>query len=170
MQSMSIFLSFVHYDLYIELPCRLRNSLKVWLILKTAPINALFGSERVLIEHKETCLKINGRQTAKLTSGSIKFKNHFKQLAVSFKIYAGLESVLKGVKGSNRNNNTSYSEKYQKHIPCSFAYRVVCMINLVKQLFYVWEKVQSIDSWRVWLLQKSNKSHFNKNLVLSAED
>ena len=41
-----------------------------------------FTSERVSIEHKETCLKINGKQNVKLKSGSIGFKNHFKQLAV----------------------------------------------------------------------------------------
>ena len=44
------------------------------------------SSERVLIEHKETCLKTNGRQTVKLKSDLIKFKNYFKQLAVPFKI------------------------------------------------------------------------------------
>ena len=47
-----------------------------------------FSSERVLVEHKETCFKINGNQAVKLRSGSIKFKNYFKQLSVSFKIYA----------------------------------------------------------------------------------
>ena len=56
----------------------------------------------------------------KLKSGSAKFKNHFKQLAVPFKIYADFETFLKRVRGSDRNNNTSYTEKYQKHIPCSF--------------------------------------------------
>ena len=53
-----------------------------------------FNSERVLIEHKKTCLEINGKQTIKLRSGSIGFKNHFKQLAVPFKIYADFESLL----------------------------------------------------------------------------
>ena len=34
-----------------------------------------------------------------------------------------------GVRVSDRNNDTSYTEKYQKrkHIPCSFAYKVVCI-------------------------------------------
>ena len=41
-----------------------------------------FSSERVLVEHKETCLKVNGKQTINLKRGSIKFKNYFKQLAV----------------------------------------------------------------------------------------
>ena len=40
-----------------------------------------FSSEEVLIDHKKVCLKINGKQSVKLRSGSIKFKNSFKQLA-----------------------------------------------------------------------------------------
>ena len=66
-----------------------------------------FSSERVSIEHQKTCLKINGKQNVKLKSDSIKFKNYFKQLAVRFKIYADFESLLKEVRGSGRNNNTS---------------------------------------------------------------
>ena len=54
-----------------------------------------FSSERVLTEHKETCLKINVKQTLKLKSGSIKFKNYFKLLAVPFKIYADFECNIK---------------------------------------------------------------------------
>ena len=50
-----------------------------------------FSSERVLLKHKETCLKINDKQSVKLRSGSIKFKNHFKQLAAPFKIYASFK-------------------------------------------------------------------------------
>ena len=38
-----------------------------------------FSSERVLIEHKKIRLIINGKQSVKLRSVSIKFKNHFKQ-------------------------------------------------------------------------------------------
>ena len=82
-----------------------------------------FSSEKVFVEHKEACFKINGKQNVKLRSGSIKFKNYFKQLTVSFKIYADFESLF-GVRSSNKNNNISYIEKYQKHIPCSFAYNV----------------------------------------------
>ena len=48
----------------------------------------------VLMEHKKVCLKINGNQRVKLRS-SIKLENYFKQLAVLFKIYVDLESVLK---------------------------------------------------------------------------
>ena len=54
-----------------------------------------FSIEKVLQEHKNVCLKINSKQSVKVKSGSIKFKNYFKQLAVPFKIYADFESVLK---------------------------------------------------------------------------
>ena len=77
-------------------------------------------------EHKENCLTINGKQNVKLRSGSIKFKNYFKRLALPFKIYADFESVLKGVKSNNRKNNTSYTEEYQSHTPCNFTCNVVC--------------------------------------------
>ena len=79
-----------------------------------------------MIEHEQTSLKINGEQTVKLKSGSIKYENHFKQLAVPFKIYADFEFNVEGVKGNDK-NNASCTKKYQDHIPCSFAYKVVCI-------------------------------------------
>ena len=42
-----------------------------------------------------------------------------------FEIYADFESLLKGVRGSNKNNNASSTEKNQKYIPCSFPCKVV---------------------------------------------
>ena len=81
-----------------------------------------------MIESKENCLIINGKQSVKLKSGSISFKNYFKQLPVPFKIYADFKCILKGLKSSYKNNG-SYAEKYQDHVPCSFAYKVACVDN-----------------------------------------
>ena len=50
-----------------------------------------------MVKHKETCLKINSKQTVKFKTGSI----------VAYKIYADFEPVLKGVRDSDRNENTS---------------------------------------------------------------
>ena len=47
-----------------------------------------FRSENVLTKHKKDCLSISGAQSVKLEKGTIKFKNYFKQIPVSFKIYA----------------------------------------------------------------------------------
>ena len=91
-----------------------------------------FSSEKVLTEHKENCLVINYKKNVKLGKGSIRFKNYSKQLPAPFKIYAYFVCILsatpKRVKSSDKNNG-SYTEKYQDHFPCSFAYKVVCVDN-----------------------------------------
>ena len=83
----------------------------------------------VVLEHKLTCLKINGKKTVKLRSSSMKLRNYFKQLAVTFKIYTDFESLLKGARCCDKKIivHTLYTEKYQKHISCSFAYKVICV-------------------------------------------
>ena len=43
-----------------------------------------FSSERDLIKHEEICLKVNGKQSVALKSGSIKFENYLKLIAVPF--------------------------------------------------------------------------------------
>ena len=83
-----------------------------------------FFNERVLVEHKEVCLKITGKQSI---NGSIKFKIFSKQLAVRFEVYARFESVSKGVQSDDKDSNVSYTKRYQEHIPCSFVYKVVCI-------------------------------------------
>ena len=58
---------------------------------------------------------INGKQSVKLKSGSISFKNYFKQISVPFKIYADFECLLKGVK-SNDKKIVHSQKKCQDHI------------------------------------------------------
>ena len=81
-----------------------------------------FSSKNVLIKHKENCLSINGKQSVKLEKGIIKFENYFKQIPVPFKNYAAFECNLRGVESFEG----PFTKKYQDHIPCSFAYNVVC--------------------------------------------
>ena len=88
-----------------------------------------FSSEKVLIDHKEDCLIINGKQNVKLEKGFISFKNHSRQITVPFKIYADFECILKGVDSDIINYDISYTRKYQDYISCSFAYKVVCVDN-----------------------------------------
>ena len=90
---------------------------------------------------------MNGKQSVKLKSGSIGFKNYFKQLSVPFKIYATFE----GVKSSNKNNG-SCTEKYQDYIPCSFAYKVVCINNkFSKKVLLYRGKMQFTSSLKQFL-------------------
>ena len=84
-----------------------------------------------MTEHKKLSLKLNGKQTVKLKSGSIKFKNYQKKLGVPFKSYDDFECTVRKVKSSDKNSdrvdNGSYTEKYQDYIPCSLAYKVPCV-------------------------------------------
>ena len=82
-----------------------------------------------MAKHKESCLETNGKQTVPLRDGSIKLKNHFKNLAAPFKIYADFECNVKIITSSDSDDNTSYTGKYQAHISCSFANKVVFVDN-----------------------------------------
>ena len=108
-------------------PCVIKQKIKIKNILANVVYSVLIV-KNFLIKHKENSLIINGKQSVKVKSGSISFKNYFKQLPVPFKIYADFECILKRVRGSHRNNG-SYTEKYQDHILCSFVYKVVCVYN-----------------------------------------
>ena len=129
-----------------------------------------------MIKHKENCLIINGKQSVKLKNGSISFKNYFKQLPVPFRIYADFECLLKGVKSSH----TKIMAHTQKNIKITFLVVLltkvfVLIINLVRNLFFTEEKMQSIDLLKQFLksmiiVKKMIKNHFNKNLIMSAEE
>ena len=91
-----------------------------------------FSSEDVLIKNKEDCLSINGQQSVNLEKGIIAFKNYFKQLPVPFKIYADFECNLRDVECYER----TYTKKYHEHVPCSYAYKVVCIDDKYSQLLF----------------------------------
>ena len=59
----------------------------------------------------------------RLEKATTEFENYFKQIPVLFKVYPDFECNLEGVESYNG----SYSKKYQDHIPCSFAYKLVCV-------------------------------------------
>ena len=105
--------------------CAIKQSVKIKNSFADIANNVLVVKK--LTEHIEVFLKISGKQTVKLRSGSIKFKNYFKQLTVPFKIYTDFECDVKRIKCSDRGENASYNdEKDQDHIPRSSAYKVVC--------------------------------------------
>ena len=93
-----------------------------------------------------------------------------------FKIYADFESVLKEVKSNDRNNNSSYTEKYPKHIPCSFAYETACIDDKFSKLIVIYRGKNVVYRFTEAILERYDyckkviKKPFNKNLVMSAED
>ena len=89
--------------------------------------------KNVLTEHKEVCWSVNGAQSVRLEKGATEFKNYFKQIPVSFKIYADFECNLDSVE--------SYEGSYSKNIKIMFLVVLltnlfVLMINLVSRLLF----------------------------------
>ena len=88
-----------------------------------------FSSERVLNNHKDNCIQVNGTQAIKMPTKDnniLKFNNFRKQQPVPFVIYADFEAITEKIQGCQPNNDKSYTEAYQKHIDCGSAYKVVC--------------------------------------------
>ena len=86
-------------------------------------------------------------------------------LPVPFKIYADFECILKGVKNSNKNNG-SYTEKYH-NIPYKFTYKVKKVV-LYRGKNAAYRFIKAILS--MILVKKMIKKHFNKILIMSAEE
>ena len=131
-----------------------------------------------MTEHREICLVINGKQNIKLKSGTISFKNYSKQIPVPFKIYADFECILKKVKSDivECNSNSSDTIKYQDHIPCSFAYKVVCIDNKFSKNVVLYRGKDAVNKFIKSILNEYNycrrvvTKHFNKNLIISTEE
>ena len=78
-------------------------------------------------------MSINLTQTVKLEKETIEFKNYFKQIPVPFKVYADFEFNLNSVEYYEG----SCSKKYQDHIHCSFAYKLVCIDDRFSKPIFV---------------------------------
>lgn len=91
-----------------------------------------FTSEKILNNHKDNCIQINGTQAIKIPDKSdniLKFNNFHKQLPVPFVIYADFEAITEKIHGCQQKNDKSYTEKYQKHTDCGYAYKIVCCFD-----------------------------------------
>ena len=55
-----------------------------------------------------------------------RFKNYERKLKSPFMIYADFECILVSEDNRKQNPDESYTKKYQKHVACSYGYRLVC--------------------------------------------
>ena len=126
-----------------------------------------FSREKVLLEHGRDCLLINGGQRVKLEKEFIEFKNCNKQIPAPLKAYADFECLLKSCNSGIINDCFSYTSKYQDHVPCSFAYKLVCVndkcskdvgFKFIQCIFKEYNYCKDV-----------RKKYFNKNLVMTAE-
>ena len=139
-----------------------------------------FSSERVLTNHKENCIQVNGTQAIKMPTKDnniLKFNNFHKQLPVPFVIYADFEAIIEKIHGCQRHDDKSYTEAYQKHTDCGYGYKVVCCYDdkyTKPEKIYRGEKAvyKFMEAMleEVKYCKKVKKKEFNKPLKMTKED
>ena len=126
----------------------------------------------MLNNHKEVCLSINGAKSVRLEKGAIEFKNYFKQIPVPFRSYTDFEYILQ----SSESYECFCSKKYQDHIPCSSAYKLVCVDDRFSKRIVVFRGKNADFRFIEAILKeyeyckKVMKKHFNKNLIMTEEE
>ena len=139
-----------------------------------------FSSERILNDHKENCIIINGTQGIKMPIKKekiLKFNGFNKQLPVPFVIYADFEAITEKIDSCQRNDNKSYTEAYQNHRDCGYGYKVVCCYDdkfTKEAVIYRGEK--AVYKFLEAMLKEVRyckdviKTEFNKPLEMTEDD
>jgi len=91
-----------------------------------------FISPDALTNHKICCDLQDALRVELPEPGAIlKFEKYYKSMRVPFVIYADFESCIKPIDTCIPVQNTSYTNKYQKHVPISFCIYVKCSDDTV---------------------------------------
>ena len=61
----------------------------------------------------------------------ISFKNLNRFMKHPFVVYADFEAFLENIDSCEPDNRKSFTEKYQKHKPCGFCFKIVCPKDIV---------------------------------------
>lgn len=136
-----------------------------------------FSSEKVLTNHTENCITVNGTQAIKMPTKDnniLKFENFHKELEAPFAIYADIEAITEKVHGCQPNNDKSYTEAYQKHADCGYGYKVVCCyddkytkpVSIYRGENAVYKFMQAMLE-EVKYCRKIIKKYFNKPLRMT---
>ena len=128
-----------------------------------------------MIEHKEICLKINGKQTVTSKSGFIEFKNCPRQIPAPFEIYTDFECILKSVK-SNKKQVVLILKNIKITFLAFFAYKLVCVDNKFSKPVVLYRGENAAYSFIKTMLEefgyckKAIKKHFNKNAIMTEKE
>ena len=146
-----------------------------------------FSSERILANHVNNSLTINGVQAINMPKQGeniLKFNNFHKQLPVPFVIYADFEAITKKVQGCEQSeemkkdkDRISYTEAYQTHEDCGYGYKIVCCHG---DKYSKYTRIYRGENAAYKLMEKMLqeveyckaviKKHFNKPLVMTEVD
>ena len=137
-----------------------------------------FSREEILKCHIQDCFKINGKWRSIMPKKDeyVKFKNYERNINSPFIIYADFENILVPEDNGKQNPEESYTNKYQKYIPFSYGYKLLCVGNKFSKPFKTSLDKDGVYSFNNNMIEESKycskvmKRYFNKELVMTRED
>ena len=106
----------------------------------------------------------------------IKFTNFGRKIKSAFLIYADFEKILLHEDNGKKNPNESYTNKYQKHAPCSYGFKLVCAGDKFSKSFKSYLGEDPVYNFISSTIEESKycsdatKKHFNKELVMTEKE
>ena len=71
-------------------------------------------------------------------------------------IYADFESILVPENNGKQNPNESYTNKYQKHVACSYGYKLVCVDDKFSKPFKSYLDEDVVSNFINSMIKESN--------------
>ena len=138
-----------------------------------------FPNEEKLKIHEEYCLKNQAIRIEMPEKGSfISFIHHNRSIKVPFVVYADFEAFTEEISSCEPNDKKSFTQKYQRHRPSGFCYKIVCFDERYNQkpvLFRAESEDEDISAIFVEMLEQDikriqEKFDFSKKKIFSLKD
>ena len=170
-----------HYCLIKSLSRLLSSQMSKHGHTKSFCLNCLnhFPNEEKLKIHEDYCLKNQAIRIEMPEEGSfISFIHHNRSIKVPFVVYADFEAFTEEIPISEQNDKFSFTQKYQKHKPSGFCYKIVCFDERYNQkpvLFRARSEDEDVSAIFVEMLEKDikriqEKFDFSKKMIFSLKD
>ena len=137
-----------------------------------------FSTEEILKGHIKDFFKINGKQRIIMPKKDeyVKFKHYERKIKSPFIIYVDFESILVPENNEEQNPEESYTNKYQKHIACSYGYKLVVVYQKFSTSFKTYLGEDALYNFINSIIEESKycsdimTKRFNKELVMTKEN
>ena len=138
-----------------------------------------FPNEEKLKIHEEYCLKNQAIRIEMPEKGSlVTFIHHNRSIKVPFVVYADFEAFTEEISTCEPNDKKSFTQKYQRHRPSGFCYKLVCFDERYNQkpvLFRAESEDEDIGAIFVEMLERDikriqEKFDFSKRMIFSPKD
>jgi len=131
-----------------------------------------------LYRHNEYCSQHDAQKVELPKPNTmLKFKNYNRSMRMPFVVYADFESLVKPIDTCQPDPTKSYTNKYQKHTPSSFCYKIVSSDNINQDLVIYTAKnddddvaQQFIDCLEKDVIRIYNQIKFSSEMIFTKDD